>query len=233
LVDTARLEGKKSIFLISSTFRRTTQTSELIKEQIKKIDPTIKVRISTDKDLGNIYDGEINLPPNYKSGDQLRGFTVGKKIFNNEVFTKTPPNFLYKFGDPVWNGSSFEFPELKDAFKSFGESYRDFFVRTLNFILNVRKNLERLDIDSKFVLVSHGLQFEMFYDLEALAKDVLNGQKTVTPGELAILCWEKYNERISSGRQNPKVRYIDLNILNEPTIQKIIEDEMNYLKGLK
>ncbi len=232
LVELAKKEGKRAIFLLSSNFRRTTQTAEKIKEQINDSNPDLKVIISTNDALGNINDGEINIPPDYKPGDKLPGFTIGKEIFNKEVFNNSNPNFLYKFGDPVWNGVDYKYPELKGYFKQFGENYRDFLVRTLSLILDTSKNIDRLDKNTKVVVVAHGLQYEMFYDLQTIAKDMIDEKVSLKPGDFAQLCWKRYNERISKQKSGADVRYIDIGILNDEKIVETLRTEINYLSSL-
>jgi len=232
LVQRVHEEGKGAVLLLCSTRRRGIQTGQLIATQIKEIDPNIKLVITTNQALANIYEGVVHLPDDYKAGDKFLGFSVAKDVFNKEVFGSRP-NFLYRFGDPVKSNSGNKYPELDGYFDEYGESYRDFLVRMFNFILETSKNRNRFDGKTKIAVVTHSQQYQMFFDLQSVMKDVQEGKIDLIPGELALICWQRYLERIKLEKPVYHVRYIETDgFYNDKNIN-VLEQEVAYLKDLK
>ena len=232
LINNLHEENKQALLLLCSTAKRGVQTGQLISEEVKEEDPAIKVVLSENPALANMYEGEINLPDSYKAGDKFPGFSIGKKAFAEEVFGQNP-NFLYRFGDPVDLGDGrYKYPELLGYFTEFGESYRDFMVRLLKLILDTAHNIERTQQNTKVVAVTHSLQYQMFYDLQGITEDIISGDPAIESGKLALICWERYQERIKAGVPTYEVRYIDIdNLCNEKVLSFLVE-EINYLNSL-
>lgn len=233
LVKTVHSEGKKAVLLLCSARKRGFQTGQLISDEIYKIDPTLKVRVVRKKALENMDEGSFILPDSYKSGDKFPGLVLGKKIFNQEVFGLNP-NLLYRFGDPVdLGGGNYKYPELKGYFNNYGESHRDFMVKLLKLIVETSENIERLYKNTKVVVITHSLQYQIFYDLKSIAEDVVGDNIEIRPGEIHSLCWKKYQERIGLNAPKYDIRYIDSGILSNHKIINIIKKEIDYLNNLK
>jgi broad specificity phosphatase PhoE len=232
LVKRVHQEGKGAILLLCSTRLRGVQTGELIVEQIKEIDPSIKSVLSTNEALANMYEGAVHLPDDYKTGDKFPGFSIARDAFSKEVFGEHH-NFLYRFGDPVKFNGGHKYPELVGYFDEYGESYRDFLVRMFDFILNTAKNLDRLNNKTKIALITHSQQYQMFYHLQSVMKDVQMGKLDLNPGELPLICWQRYLERIGLEKPVYDVRYIDTDGLYDDKNIEILEQEISYLKDLK
>lgn len=232
LVNTIHSEKKQALLLLCSTSRRGIQTGELISEEVRKEDSTIKVVSSENPALANMYEGVPNLPDTYIAGDKFPGFSIGKKVFSQEVFGDNP-NFLYKFGDPMTLADgTHKHPELQGYFSEYGESYRDFMVRLLKLIIDTAHNAERFSQKTKIAIVTHSLQYQMFYDLQAITEDVIKGGATIEPGQIPVLCWQKYQERMKQGAPIYEVRYIDINNLCNESVVSILAEEINYLNSL-
>ena len=231
LVQQVHKEGKGAILLLCSTRLRGIQTGQLIAEQIKQIDPSIKSVLSTNEALANMYEGTVHLPDHYKAGDEFPGFSVARGIFGKETFGENP-NFLYKFGDPVKLDEGYKYPELVGCFDEYGENYRDFLVRMFNFIIDTSKNTDRLNNRTKIALVTHSQQYQMFYDIQSVIEDVQTGKLSLAPGQLPIICWQRYTERVRLEKPVYDVRYIDTDGLYNDNNVKILEQEISYLKNL-
>lgn len=233
LVDALHTENKQALLLLCSTRKRGVQTGEIISDEIKKRDSKIKVAIVQNESLANMYEGVVNLPDDYQAGDKFPGFVIGKKVFFDEVFGENQ-NLLYRFGDPVDLGDgNYKYPELKGQFSEYGESHRDFMVRLLNLVMDTAHNIERLHKKVKIVAITHSLQYQMFYDLQSIAEDIVKRGVEVDIGKVHMLCWEKYQERMLQGPPTYDVRHIDISNLCDPKIIEVLEKEIEYLSNLK
>lgn len=224
-------EGKSAVLLLCSTLKRGVETGHLIAFQIKKEDPKIKIRLSEKNALSSLYEGVANLPDNYNAGDVFPGFSIGKKVFSQEVFGEKP-NFLYRFGDPIKLDTGYKYPELVGHFKEYGESYRDFLIRLFSLIIETAKNIDRTRKRTKIVVITHSQQYQMFYDLQTIAKDILTQGIVLEPGQLPLMCWKRYSERLLAGKPTYDVRYITIDSLCEDKVIDMLNREIEYLSKL-
>lgn len=233
LVDQVHLENKRALLLLCSTWRRGVQTGQLIREQVKSRDPKIKTVLSQNQALSTMYEGAPNLPADYAAGEKFAGFSIGKQAFSNEVFGKEP-NYLYRFGDPVvQEEGKYKYPELAGLFTEYGESYRDFMVRLLELVVGTAQDISRLNEKTKVVAITHSLQYQMFYDLQSVAAELVSHGSEFELGKLPIICWEKYKERIGKTPITYEVRQIDINHLCDEKVVAFLSAEIEYLKKLK
>ena len=98
---------------------------------------------------------------------------------------------------------------------------------------NLRLDNERLHKKVKIVAITHSLQYQMFYDLQSIAEDIVKRGVEVDIGKVHMLCWEKYQERMLQGPPTYDVRHIDISNLCDPKIIEVLEKEIEYLSNLK
>jgi hypothetical protein len=73
----------------------------------------------------------------------------------------------------------------------------------------------------------------MFYDLQHIAEDFLNGKIELQPGHIPLLCWERYCERIKKEKPVYNIRYVDIECLFDQRVIDVIKSEIKYLNELK
>ncbi len=234
IYDEVKKEGKRAVMFVCSSRIRASQTAELIVDELRKIDESLKIREVDEPALANIDQGKFILPPDYKQGDYYAGLDIANKIFAREVFSPDG-NYLYKFGDPILqDDNTYKYPELATYFESYGENYRDFLLRIYEMILDTSGKVEKLDSKTKVVVVTHAQLYQILKDISDVAKMIKTDKLTVSPGDLPKLCWEQYQKRFKE-QVKPEygLNHISIENLYDSKITELLKKEIEYLKLLK
>lgn len=91
-------EDKKAVLFITSPRIRATQTADLIGEQIRVWDGSIRTVCSVNEKLRSTDQGEFRLPEAYIPGESFEALKTADRIFRDEVHENN--NIDYHFGDP-------------------------------------------------------------------------------------------------------------------------------------
>ena len=89
--------------LIASPKLRTVQTAFLIEEEMRRLKPDLKIRVTVDENLRDPDYGSVILPETHSAEQSFLGYKIADKIFRSESSGSrhAKPNIDYKFGDPV------------------------------------------------------------------------------------------------------------------------------------
>lgn len=229
--------NQKSVFFITSAKKRTIQTADLITEELLKIDDTIKVNQSIEKDLEAVREGEYILPDGYKPGDYFIGLELASKAFSVEVYQSMGNlninNYLYRYGDPVLlKDGTYKYPELCKYFKKPGENYKELLLRIYKMVVVTHKKLDKFQKSIKVVVLTHGQPAQIFKDLNAIGDKMKNEHLDFKKGELPDLCWAEYNKRDISTRVTGQTDLISIDNLSNPELISKLEEEIDYLENI-
>lgn len=223
-------EDKRAVMFICSNRKRSTQTADLIVDQLRKIDDKLKLRVVSEEDLSAINQGKFVLPSDYKPGEPFAGLDLANKVFGKETFVYG--NYLYKFGDPILqDDGNYKYPELVSYFESYGESNRDLLIRIYGLIVKTSSKVDKLNSKTKVVVVTHAQFYQIFRDLNTVANMVKNEGLNVKIGELPKLCWELYSGRLRNEKPSYSLNFISIENLCDPEIIKLLKKEIEYLKN--
>lgn len=229
--------NQRSVFFIVSTKKRTYQTADLITKELLKIDNKIKVNESVEAGLEAINEGEFIIPEGYMPGDHFVGLELASKAFDSEVYRSMgnlhANNFLYRYGDPLLlEDGTYKYPELCKYFKKPGENYKEILIRIYKIIVATHKKIEKLEKNTKVVVVTHGQPAQIFKDLCAVADKVKNGHLDFKKGKLPDLCWAEYNKRDVSARVTGQTDLVSIDNLSNPELISKLEEEITYLETI-
>lgn len=232
---TALEKEKQVLVFFTSPKKRAIQTAEMVSNDIREKGTRIKIIQRAEEGIRDQYQGEVLLPEGYQVGDRLEGLALANKIFQAETFNENPEkdNLSYAFGDPVLlEDGSYKYEELRKYFSSPGESYRDVLVRLFDSLLIFSRNVRRLEERTLPVVFTHSQVFQIFKDLEAVARKYLTNELEYKPGTIARLCWDAYRERKAIHPLSPTIDFVAIDSLLEKPILKILEQETSYLRSL-
>lgn len=229
--------NQKSVFFITSEKKRTSQTADLITKELIKIDSTIKINKSVERDIEAIREGEYIIPDEYKPGDYFVGLELASKAFFAEVYKSmgnlSVNNFLYKYGDPVLlKNGTYKYPELCKYFRKPGENYKELLLRIYKIIVTTHNKLHKFQKNTKVVVITHGQPAQIFKDLNIIGDKIKNEHLNFKKGELPDLCLAEYNKRDISTRVTGQTDLISMDNLSNPELISKLEEEIDYLENI-
>lgn len=191
IINNTALKDKRNILLIHSPRKRALQTCEIIKKDIKE-KSDLNIRLISDERFAELNHGEIILPEDYKPGKRVEFLSDSWEIFWEETFDKKSFEFKndYHFGDPaLLQDGSYKYPELKDKFKTIGESYLELTIRYYEALIDFFENKNRIDESkTEFILIAHSATLSILKQLNTVFK---KGRFEI--GKLMELCWKEYH----------------------------------------
>lgn len=216
-------KGKKGVIIYCSPKERCIQTSELIREQVKRKFPKSQIYILKDPKIRELDQGKLNLPERYNPGDYFDPLQSAWNAFVEETFGKTK-NIHYKFGEKRSDGLD---SKLLEGFISPGESCAEFHSRIYSAIhqFGVR------DTPSGYesILLTHSAIIAIMKELEFIAKDIKDG-KSVNPENLIHLTWEKAQHLDKeSYKKFGFIETLNANYLNNKDVLKLLKKGEDYL----
>ncbi len=231
------LKGDYRIILfLTSPKKRSVETASLVNESVTLRISNIHILQKSIKDLREIDQGSFILPADYKPGDALEGFALAGHVFFHETFSPVQPsldNLRYRYGDALLQSDgAYKYPELKQFFKSPGESYRDVQLRVYRQILILAQNLDRYGTHVKPVIFTHGQPLQIFKDLQIVSEEILERGFSFDTGQLARICWDMYNERKPRKRNFGQVEFVSPQNLTHPEIISLLREEISFLENL-
>ena len=226
------LKDKSNILLIHSPRKRAFQTSEIIKRNIKE-KSGLNVRLLSDERFAELNHGEIILPEDYEPGKRVEFLSDSWKIFWEETFDDKSFEFKndYHFGDPVLlQNGNYKYPELKDKFKTIGESYLELTIRYYEALIDFFEKKNRInESKTEFVLIAHSATLSILKQLNRVFK---KGRFEI--GKLMELCWREYH--LSKKEVDYKkstfgdFSIFDLSDLDGEKISEIFKEEVEFLR---
>ena len=220
------------LFFTLSTKIRTQQTVSLIADEVKKLNPSLKIRTSLEKDLRAIDEGVPVLPENYKAGDLFDGFSIANRIFSREVHKSDHGDFTdnidYRHADPIVDNEE-KYPELQEKFSAPGESYREVMQRLLSLVVKFKELQERSSEKTKFVIVTHAQPSQIIKDLVEVFSKIKNKSIVYEDGALLKLCWESYNKRDPSERVTGRIDFVTTDLLFDDELFTLLKNEIDIL----
>jgi broad specificity phosphatase PhoE len=232
IIENTKSKGKQNILLVHSSKKRASQTCEILKEKIKE-ESDLNVRLISDERFTELDHGEIFLPADYKPGKRVEFLADAWSIFWEETFNKDTFEFKsnYHFGDPVLlEGGYYKYPELKDKFKTTGESYLELSIRYYEALVDFFEKKKRIDESStEFVLIAHSATLSILKQLGIVFK-----RGDFESGKLMEECWKEYNlsKKESGYKQSTFGDFssFDISDLDTNKIVKVLKKEIVLLK---
>lgn len=233
IISEADARGYGVIFFSCSPRKRTLQTVELIKQSILLRSDHLKVSITTNDKLVDMDHGKFVLPKNYKHGDVFEPFNLAWKIFWDETFNKDNPD--YHLGDCVkQQDGTILYPDLFGYWTSFGESYKEICIRLYSSILEFSENIDRFNIKTMPIIMTHGGSLAIFRELENIAIKIKTEGYTFPTGQLMKICWNNYQSRQNRTSSDfGKILKLSIETLRDPEIIKKLKEEVNFLTSTK
>lgn len=173
---------KVKIKFITSPQIRAKQTADLVIDEINKLRQDVRMDISEDKRILDLYHGQYAVPSNYKVGEKLPALGVANKIYTEQTFSGK--NLDYRNGDPM-DG---QYPELTGLFSKYGESQREFSLRFYDFMGSFIENVA-IDRDTLYVVVAHTAIVFRLFELSHLIEELTDTHGSVAPGALSFYEW--------------------------------------------
>ncbi len=224
-------DNKSAVIFVCSSRVRSLQTGDLIVEKIKSINNSIKCKVVSENKLNNIDQGKFILPNNYKQGDVFVGLDLANKIFTEESLSNG--NYLYHFGDPVLQkDGSYKYSELLPFFESYGENYKDFLLRIYKMIIETSKKLDKFELNTKVVVITHAQLYQILRDMSDVARMIKDKEINIQAGELPKICWELYQDRFQKGKPFYKLNHVSIEALYDTEILSLLEKEIQYLENI-
>lgn len=224
--------GRNRIDFIFSTQKRTSNTAELVKDEIMSHAKNLNISLQPDSRLIDLNPGKLIFPPGYKDGDYLPGLPLAWEAFWEQSFGRK--NLLYRFGDPVKqpDGSSL-YPELESLFEELGESCAEFTYRLYDFL----GSLEHRDYNHTLnVIIGHTATMFIIHEFLEIAKDLSKEFVPHVPfGELPAISWsylERVKKYLPEKLPHGELSTYEVSDLIKPEIQEIIRIERDALKAL-
>jgi broad specificity phosphatase PhoE len=215
-------EYKKLIFTISSK-KRAMETAELVKDILLKKKSQIKIIFTIDENLREIDQEYFVLPNNYEAGDYFNGLKIAGKIFSEETFSEED-NLTYQFGDFSTKDAKNKYLELKQYFRSYGESYKDVLLRFYNQVMKFSESIR--DFDEKgvgVVIFTHGQPHQIFTDLSLVANKIKNNGYILRKGDLPRTYWNLYKARKKGVIPFGETAYVSVKNIYDSNMIKILE----------
>lgn len=184
---------QQDLILLSSHKIRGRDSVRIYKDVLKEVDPGLSVRIGFDQRFADLDHGKVIIPRDYKPGDSVDFLPEAWNAFWNETFNVngTIKNPEYRYGNPLSSNGTEMYPSLKGNFQEYGESYREFFLRHLQAIVDYYKIYETdWDRSWSMVLVAHSSTIRLLEDIEDCASDPFF-MKNYIPGQLMSMCRAK------------------------------------------
>jgi broad specificity phosphatase PhoE len=175
--------GASSVQIITSNQKRTSETATILQKTLQGSNVE-QVDVRVENQIRSLDQGTMNLPPDYKPGDDFPPLKLAwgpfwEHVKNGDIF--------YRFGQAeVQDG--LEYHELKNAFKEYGESYAEILIRHLNFIHSLLQDKNENVLN---VFIGHSINQVVspspMQSIEVLADDIRAGllHKETAPPSLS------------------------------------------------
>lgn len=234
IVEECKESETSAVFFIVSPKKRTQETARLISDEIKKINPFLKIRVSVEGNLRAMDEGTPILPKDYQAGDSFEGFKIAGKVFSAEAHKSDQGQFNdnidYKYGSSMVDNEE-KYPELSSLFSSPGESYRDVVSRIFTLVVKFKELQQRSSEKIKFVIVTHGQPSQIIKDLVSVFSKIESGAITYTEGALLKLCWQAYKERDVNEKVTGRIDFVMTDLLFKEELFTMFSKELNLLYG--
>ncbi|MCX6754515.1 MAG: hypothetical protein NTU81_01640 [Candidatus Nomurabacteria bacterium] len=232
IVDKVHKSNKKAVLLVTSSRIRAKETADLVAIEIKKRleCEDIKIRFDIEDNLKAPEQGEFILPEDYKAGSYFEGLKIASDIFYNESLKKEDKNVHYKYGDPVLqDNGNYKHPELVAYFNKYGESYAESMIRLLTSVTKTSKKIEKINLSTEVVIISHSFVYEIFRGLSILAKKIKDEGVIIKEGEIPNRLSEIFESRTSILKDTAYAP-IDITNLGDKDLMTVLEREISFFK---
>ncbi len=225
-------EYKKLIFTISSK-KRAIETAKFVRDILLKKKSQIKIIFNIDENLREIDQGNFVLPSDYEAGDYFNGLKIAGKVFSKEIFLEED-NLTYQFGDFSTKDTENKYPELKQYFRSYGESYKDILLRFYNQAIKLSNNIRKLNNKNIGIVVfTHGQPHQIFTDLSLVTEKIKNDGYVLKKGDLPRTCWNLYKARKKGVIPFGEITYVSVENIYDENMIKLLKREIKFLENLK
>ena len=228
--------GKKAVLFVTSPRVRAVETAELIAENLRQRDPSLKMRFSSNEDLRATEQGEFVLPEDYQQNDFFIGLDAATKIFTKEAHLSDEQgmedNIAYRFGDPIQlPDGSYKYPELAEYFTKTGESYAETLSRIFNSLLVMSGKYDKLLEATEVVIVAHGQIYHVLRGLSEIHRMIEDGEIEFKKGDSMKLIWKVYNACDPSQKVTGICMPLDFDALNDPEAMSLLKGEREVLQA--
>lgn len=223
--------GAGAIFLSVSSKKRSLETAELIRQQMKYAIDDVHFFISPDDNLVDLDHGEFVLPEDYKVNDFYAPIAKAWQVFSDETFNKN--NYGYRFGDSIPNsdGTS-QYPELAEVFTKPGDSHQDISKRLYRYILDVHSLKPRFEAGKvRPYILTHSLPFSEFRSMVDISNKVRDEGFTFETGELMALCWDYYKSGKIGSSDYGQIATGLTELINNDVFVQMIRDEIDFIEA--
>jgi len=202
-----------NVTIISSDKLRSTQTSEILKNEIAK-HSGIPINNEVDDRSSPQFHGIYR--PGLDSEDYR--IEMARSIYIKETFEKG--NVWYRYGDSKSDTGESLYPEMDDIFSKPGENQIELNIRMYGFCLDLLDRVEQ-DPSTLFILSTHYLTMSRFLALEAISKAKSPFGLFIKPGELYKEEWDTTKEIVKESgykeffKEHNYVFNVDLSKLDE------------------
>lgn len=233
IINKIKESKKTAILLVTSSRLRAKETAELVSSKIKEIigENNIKIRFNIEDRLRAPDQGSFILPEDYIAGSYFEGLKIASDVFYNESLNKEDRNMYYKYGDPVLKeNGTYKYPELLSYFHEYGETYANSVIRLFSLIIETSKKIEKLNLSTEIVIISHSFVYEIFRGLSILSQKIKDEGFILKTGEIPYALSEIFESRITK-LKDTAYSPLDVTNLGDKNLIKILQDEIAFLKN--
>lgn len=154
--DFAKESYKTKVCFISSEQLRAKDTAKLVGNKLSQLGSNLYIKLDIDNRIRDLYHGEYAIPDNYQIGQKLPALAISTKCYIDQTFSRR--NIDYRNGDTYGD----KYPNLKNLFRSFGETQRSFSIRFYSFMAYFLSKIET-EPNTLFIIVAHtAIAFRLF-----------------------------------------------------------------------
>lgn len=212
--------GAYSVQIITSDQKRTSETARILQKTLQG-SGVEQVDIMVENQIRSLDQGTLNLPPDYKPGDDFPPLKLAwgpfwEHVKNGDIF--------YRFGQAeVKDG--LEYHELKNAFIEYGESYAEILIRHLNFIHSLLQNKNENVLN---VFIGHSINIRILKEVVEIAKSHTSILNPIRLGTVASLMEEQWDgKRPEFG----ELETLDISSLTNGLFIDELDQEIEILKA--
>jgi broad specificity phosphatase PhoE len=230
----AVIKNCNSVVFYASNKKRTRQTTDLIKFELKRSKVIESTHSIFDSRINELNNGIMNFSTTYKDGDWFEPLPLAWDSFFKEI---SEGDLLYRFGDPKkQSDGKLKYPEIAGHFAETGENYSEFCSRIFEFLsqLDISQDLKAGKLP---VIITHNAIVSVALEISFVYYDLFKKGELLDANEqpsLNKLIWDMFrkynNSSVKFDMGFGEVRSLNLDFLNDPEFREYLKRESRLLK---